>query len=232
MKKHLHFSAIIFVCFSAAFSQVEPDLLLYGAKGTDYFSRLYFRNNFQKVGDDFLYSDNVDRGMNDSLLVDTVFFSFINGFRSISIRKISFSRNGTEYCSADSFSIGDTVKWKLTSDKAGDSLCLHDSLCILKHSSSGGGILLKWYLGRKYVLHSGDAFNLLADQAPVIDRVQVVPRMYKPAPEKRLSLNKLPVFFGNSVPIINRSHPDIFNLNGKKQPGILRTSSIYIQKER
>lgn len=114
-----HLRIILFFAFfyaSNTFSQSLPDFSVSNTNHvSDYFCMFSFKESeAKKIGEDFLFTSRVFPQEIDTIITDTFYFSFNQKYVKFRIKKISVSRNGTEYTIVDSFPSSDTLKWRLT----------------------------------------------------------------------------------------------------------------------
>ena len=227
---------IILINFFNVFSQKLPDFTVHknSQNPGDYFSDVLFENSSQKVGDDYLFESVI---RNNTLVTDSIFFGFNKPIYSIRIKKISFSRNGSEYFIVDSFPVRDTLKWVFVEHydyNQGDSIIFLDSMLKIKFSSFGKTSIkiLKLKMDEEISINKDDTFKLLLDTIPSYGPTGTVPFLDNTG--KLMSSNKnikaislindsRRFSFGGQTP--NR----LFNLAGKKQC-FKKASNIYIIK--
>ncbi|NLW30253.1 MAG: hypothetical protein GXY77_02215 [Fibrobacter sp.] len=230
---------IILINFFNIFSQKLPDFTVHknSQNPGDYFSDvLFYENSSQKVGDDYLF-ESIIYPDNNTLVTDSIFFGFNKPIYSIRIKKISFSRNGSEYFIVDSFPVRDTLKWVFVEHydyNQGDSIIFLDSMLKIKFSSFGKTSIkiLKLKMDEEISINKDDTFKLLLDTIPSYGPTGTVPFLDNTG--KLMSSNKnikaislindsRRFSFGGQTP--NR----LFNLAGKKQC-FKKASNIYIIK--
>jgi hypothetical protein len=222
---------IIMVNFLNVFSQKLPDFTIHNRPDEIYFGEVFFNEReSQKVGHDYLFVSVVSP-RNNTLVTDTIFFSFNEALYRIRIKKISFSRNGADYYSVDSFPVRDTIKWRFV-DEQGDSILFNDSLLSIRFSSFGrSSKVLKLQMDKEYSINKDDTFKILLDTLPLKAPTETVPLLGRPRKLMQSNYNK-PFYlicelrhfsFGD------KTSNGFFNLAGKKQYKI-KTSNIYISK--
>ena len=182
----------------------------------------YFFPDPEEINNDYLYKYELSYLRDDSVETDTLIF-FCYAFDKMSIKEISFSRNGTPYLSEDSFPVRDSVKWKLIKNELyTDSLVLQDSLLFYKpeYPKNVGNEFL-WLLEKKHFFYEGDTLRLLMDEKPNDLRVgvQEMYRFYTPVSSsssqqvtKLVLIDKKSTFLHFLQPV----RQPIFDLHGRK----------------
>ena len=218
-----------FVAVMSLWAQQPPNLFIFGSSreiGRQYLNE----SQAEKINNDFAYCSTLGV-TGDSVATDMVTFR-IGNIDNVLIRKLSFSRKGHIYCSAESFAARDSAIWKLQGNGL-DSLSLNDSILSLKPKDPNRGFEFSWRLSQRFVFCTGDTFRLLLDEIPGIYPVKIrgAAQLHQPATSvlsrqgKKMILQvKEPGRMENKAQV----RVPIFDLFGKRHSAAQRASAVYI----
>ena len=178
-----------------------------------------------KINNDYRYTFVLWYVANDMVETDSLVFMCID-FDKMSVKSISFSRNGTSYLSAHSFPRRDSVKWKriIDGNSCRDSLVLRDSLLYYRLEPYTWGNDFVWYLEGKQRFSRLDTLNLLLDEKPTNLRSNTLERFRKSKSDECASHNRCNqiLLIDKKTPFMRPLEPQLilFELNGRRHTAL------------